>query len=119
MKTEKMYEGALEGLDSRKLFASVQNDAMAKTMNPSVQLGLKDPTSNSVERSKKPSKAKSTIHSIGSRFATIAKRWKQDHPSEEFNALIHLKLGGDGKTQSMNTSSFNGAATRITIIKLF
>jgi hypothetical protein len=38
---KKLCEGTLEGLNSRKLLESVQNDAMAKTLVVEAELGLK------------------------------------------------------------------------------
>lgn len=101
---KQLCKGTLEGLNKRKLFASVQNDAMAKTYEFEVQLGLKDPN--------KTSKANPTIHSLGTRFAAIVKKWKKDNHSEDFNSFIDLKLGGDGKIQSKITTLLKGGAKK-------
>ena len=90
-----MLEGQLDCNANRLLFASVKKESLETCLQLEVETGLK-------ERGKK-SAAKPGLHSIGSRFWAIKKKWKELGNSDLEIANMILQRVGDGGGQGEQT----------------
>ncbi len=88
-------EGQLDCNANRLLFASVEKESLETCLQLEVETGLK-------ERGKK-SAAKPGLHSIGSRFWAIKKKWKELGNSDLEIATMILQHVGDGGGQGGQT----------------
>ncbi len=91
-----MLEGQLDCNANRLLFAFVEKESLETCLQLEVKTGLK-------ERGKK-SAAKPGLHSIGSCFRVIKKKWKELGNSDLEIANMILQPVGDGEGQGEQTS---------------
>jgi hypothetical protein len=94
-----MLEGQLDCNANRLLFASVEKKSLETCLQLEVETGLK-------ERGKK-SAAKPGLHSIGSHFRAIKKKWKKLGNSDLEIANMILQHVRDGGGQGEQTSIQN------------
>jgi hypothetical protein len=99
---DSILEGSLDGHASRLMFASIEKE-LETCLQLEVETGLKD-------RGKKYS-AKAGLHSVGSRFRAIKKKWKKLGNSDlEIANMILRRVGemGGGQEQTSIQNYFGG-----------
>jgi hypothetical protein len=92
---DSILEGSLDGTASRLMFASIEKESLETCLQLEVETGLK-------ERGKKCS-AKAGLHSVGSRFRVIKKKWKELGNSDLEIANMILRRVGDGGGQEQTS----------------
>jgi hypothetical protein len=92
---DSILEGSLDGHASRLMFASIEKESLETCLQLEVETGLKG-------RGKKCS-AKAGLHSVGSRFRAIKKKWKELGNSDLEIANMILRRVGDGGGQEQTS----------------
>jgi hypothetical protein len=93
---DSILEGSLDGHASRLMFASIEKESLETCIQLEVETVLK-------ERGKKCS-AKAGLHSVGSRFRAIKKKWKELGNSDLEIANMILRRVGDGGVKNKHRS---------------